>query len=230
MVVININVMASGNKEYTLKGIYIDSDNGSTIEGVKVCIKNIKSGAKTTIYTDHEGQFVVTLEDESNYIVHGTKDLYFDQEEHNITTVGLEEQLVEVSFNISEVRFDTPYILSDLNFEVNHTYNVVEGDQHIDFLTELLSKNPTVSIRIRVHSDARGAESYNKLMTQERAEYIRKVLIDKNIVGKRISAEGVGEKELLNDCGNGVKCSGNKHLENRRIEIVLHKEIVTSRN
>ncbi|ANQ49786.2 OmpA family protein [Flammeovirga yaeyamensis] len=216
------NVIANSKKEYTLKGIYLDSEKGNTIEGVKVCIKNIKSGAKTTIYTDQNGQFVLTLEGEANYKIYGTKDLYFDQEEHTISTEGdLESNIIEVSFNIKEVKCDIPYTLSDLHFEVNNSAILEDGEQHIDFLYELLSKNHKINVIIRVHSDARGANDYNKEITQSRADYLKEILVSKNISSTRITAEGVGEEEIVNDCIDGIRCSGERHLENRRVEIVL---------
>ncbi|WP_168882000.1 OmpA family protein [Flammeovirga sp. SubArs3] len=214
----------ASNKEFTLKGIYVDSDNGNTIEGVKVCIQNIKSGAKTTIYTDQNGQFVITLEGEAEFKVYGTKPLYFDQEEHNLTTIGLtDEEIIEMSFAIEEVHFNTLYTLTNLEFEINSHFNVINGEEQITFLSDLLRTNPDVKVTIRVHSDSRGADIYNKEMTQKRADYLREVLMSKKVAASKIDAEGIGEEELLNDCGNGIKCSAGKHLENRRIEFILSK-------
>jgi outer membrane protein OmpA-like peptidoglycan-associated protein len=41
-------------------------------------------------------------------------------------------------------------------------------------------------------------------------------LIAKGIAPERLIAKGYGETKLLNDCGNGVKCTEEEHQRNRR--------------
>ncbi|KXX71479.1 OmpA family protein [Flammeovirga sp. SJP92] len=208
-------------KEYTLKGLYLDSNTGLTVEGVKVCVVNTKSGAKTTIYTDQEGKFVLTLNGESDFTVHGTKKKYFDQKVHSFSTIGKDESdVIDVTYTINEVKLNVPYMLNTVDFEINSTFEIKNEDQ-IDALGDLLKDFPNVTVYITVHSDSRGADEFNLEMTRRRAEYIRELLMAKGLSANRLIAKGAGESELMNECGNGVRCSNQKHLENRRIEFLL---------
>ncbi|NME68308.1 OmpA family protein [Flammeovirga aprica] len=211
-------------KEYTLKGLYLDSNTGLTVEGVKVCVVNTKSGAKTTIYTDQEGKFVLTLNGESDFTVHGTKKKYFDQKVHSFSTIGKDvSEVIDVTYTINEVQLNVPYMLNTVDFEINSVFRIKNSDQ-IDALGELLKDFPDVTLYITVHSDSRGADEFNKEMTRKRAEYIRELLMAKGLLATKLVAQGAGESELLNECGNGVRCSNQKHLENRRIEFLLVQE------
>lgn len=212
--------MAS-SKEFTLKGLYLDSNTGLTVEGVKVCVVNTKSGAKTTIYTDQSGNFVLTLNGESEYTVHGTKKKYFDQKLHTFSTIGKDElDVIDVVYTINEVQLNIPYFLNTLDFEINSTFHLYNSEQ-LDALAGLMNDFPNTKLYITVHSDSRGSDIYNKKMTSERAENILEFLMSKGISVSNLEARGAGEEELLNECGNGIRCSNEKHLENRRVEFQL---------
>lgn len=214
-------ITIASSKEYTLKGLYLDSNTGSTVEGVKVCVVNTKSGAKTTIYTDQYGKFVLTLNGESNYTVLGTKKRYFDQKIHTFSTMGKDEnEEIDVVYTIEEVQLNIPYFLNTVDFEINSTFELYNSDQ-IEALGNLLEDFPNAKLYITVHSDSRGSDIYNKEMTSKRAEYIRELLMAMGISALKLEARGAGEDELLNECGNGVRCSNQKHLENRRVEFLL---------
>lgn len=46
-------------------------------------------------------------------------------------------------------------------------------------------------------------------------------LVSRGIAEDRMIAEGYGETRLVNDCGNGVRCSREKHQANRRTEVTV---------
>jgi outer membrane protein OmpA-like peptidoglycan-associated protein len=76
-------------------------------------------------------------------------------------------------------------------------------------------------IELSSHTDARGSDDYNMKLSQRRADGVKKYLMDKGIAENRIVAKGYGETQLVNNCGNGVKCSDDEHLQNRRTEFKI---------
>jgi outer membrane protein OmpA-like peptidoglycan-associated protein len=46
-------------------------------------------------------------------------------------------------------------------------------------------------------------------------------LVSKGIDAKRLRGKGYGESQLLNRCKDGVKCSEEEHLKNRRSEFMI---------
>ena len=86
----------------------------------------------------------------------------------------------------------------------------------ISGLACLLERDPALKVRIEVHTDAMGAESYNLRSSQERADAIRAALVAEGVSEAR--AEAVGYGELL-PIAEGTDAAS--HAKNRRIEIYL---------
>ncbi|MCV6630751.1 MAG: OmpA family protein, partial [Flavobacteriaceae bacterium] len=84
---------------------------------------------------------------------------------------------------------------------------------------------PDAIIKIKSHTDSRGPASYNQSLSQRRAESTKRYLIQNGLSAARIeSAIGFGEADLVNECADGVKCSREKHHQNRRSEFVVVKK------
>ncbi len=84
-----------------------------------------------------------------------------------------------------------------------------------------MKKYPDMKIELSSHTDARGKDDYNETLSQKRAESAKTWVVAKGIATDRIVAKGYGEKQLLNECGNGVECSEEQHQLNRRTEFKI---------
>ena len=98
-------------------------------------------------------------------------------------------------------------------------YDLAKGS--MDYLYDIMAKYPDMVIELSSHTDSRGSDDYNMKLSQRRANGVKKYLMGKGIVDKRIVAKGYGETQLVNKCGNGVKCSDEEHLANRRTEFKI---------
>lgn len=85
-------------------------------------------------------------------------------------------------------------------------------------LLTLLKSKPNISIELSSHTDSRGSASFNKDLSQRRADAVKNYLISKGIAPSRIVSKGYGETRLLNNCSDGVPCSPKQHQVNRRTE------------
>jgi outer membrane protein OmpA-like peptidoglycan-associated protein len=84
-------------------------------------------------------------------------------------------------------------------------------------LLPLLNSKP-VSIELMSHTDARGNDSFNMSLSQQRANSVVNYLVSKGISRSRLTGKGFGETRLVNRCSNGVECSEAEHRKNRRTE------------
>ena len=84
-----------------------------------------------------------------------------------------------------------------------------------------MKKYPTLEIELGSHTDARGSDSYDEWLSQQRADAAVKYIASKGISKRRLTAKGYGETQLVNDCENGVECDDATHEENRRTEIKI---------
>jgi outer membrane protein OmpA-like peptidoglycan-associated protein len=99
-----------------------------------------------------------------------------------------------------------------------------DASEELDKLVEVWSRYPSMIIKIESHTDARGPKSYNKYLSQKRADSTKEYLLSKGIDESRIeSAIGYGEDRPVNDCVDGVNCGKDKHEENRRAEFIIVK-------
>ncbi|NNL08644.1 MAG: OmpA family protein, partial [Croceitalea sp.] len=84
-----------------------------------------------------------------------------------------------------------------------------------------MEKYPSLKIKVNSHTDSRGEDAYNKWLSQKRAESTVNYMIKKGIAKDRLQGEGYGETKLVNECGNGVRCTSAKHQLNRRSEFII---------
>jgi outer membrane protein OmpA-like peptidoglycan-associated protein len=79
-----------------------------------------------------------------------------------------------------------------------------------------LKEFPDLEIRIESHTDSRGSDEYNMLLSKKRARAAFDYVVSKGIDPMRLLYQGYGETRLLNKCGNGVECTEEQHEVNRR--------------
>lgn len=99
----------------------------------------------------------------------------------------------------------------------------IRPDAAIDLakLLDVLQQNPSMKINIRSHTDSRASFGYNDKLSKNRAKSTREWLIKNGIAPDRLTAEGIGERELVNKCSDGVKCTEAEHQLNRRSEFII---------
>jgi outer membrane protein OmpA-like peptidoglycan-associated protein len=109
---------------------------------------------------------------------------------------------------------------------VYHEFNTSRLDQTateaLDKNIEILKSNPDLKINIISHTDSRGAAEFNLRLSERRAKAAANYLVSKGISTKRIKTiKGLGEKEILNKCQDGIDCSDEEHGINRRTEFII---------
>ncbi len=92
------------------------------------------------------------------------------------------------------------------------------AEQSLLYLFDVMKKNPDIVIELSSHTDARGSDSYNLDLSQRRADGVKKWMTEKGIEARRMVSKGYGETKIVNRCKNGIKCSEEEHLRNRRTE------------
>ena len=89
-------------------------------------------------------------------------------------------------------------------------------------VAEFLNKHTDLNVEIEGHTDSQGAAAYNKMLSQKRADAVKKHLVSVHgIAADRITAVGYGEENPVasNDTAQGRKA-------NRRVVAVMQKEVM----
>jgi outer membrane protein OmpA-like peptidoglycan-associated protein len=84
-----------------------------------------------------------------------------------------------------------------------------------------MKKYPKLIVESGSHTDSRGPDRYNDILSDKRAKSTVDYIISKGISPDRISGKGYGERQLTNGCSNGVRCTEEQHQLNRRTEFVI---------
>ena len=85
----------------------------------------------------------------------------------------------------------------------------------LDKLANTLILNPLIRIQLASHTDCRGVDSYNQVLSQRRAQSAIEYLIGKGVPPGRMVAKGFGETSPTAICVCS-RCTEEEHQRNRR--------------
>lgn len=88
----------------------------------------------------------------------------------------------------------------------------------LDKVVIILNEHPNIKIEVISHTDSRGDDNSNFILSEKRSMAVLDYLVSKNIDKNRIKAFGKGESAIRNRCLNGVDCTDKEHEFNRRTE------------
>jgi peptidoglycan-associated lipoprotein len=205
---------------FTLQGTAVDKRTQSPLEGVQVELTNRKTGKKETVVTGPDGTFFFKLDRESEYSVVGSKDGYFTNTEP-VSTIGKrvsEDMYVKLKLELEQIVVNKPIVLENIYYDLDKSDIRADAAQGLDNLVRILQDNPDIRIELGSHTDSRADDKYNDQLSQKRAESAVNYIVSKGISKERITAKGYGERQLVNGCGNKVKCTEEQHQVNRRTE------------
>ena len=78
-------------------------------------------------------------------------------------------------------------------------------------VADVLIRYPQTSIRIEGHTDSRGSEQYNRILSEKRAGAVKNALVQRGVSARRVQTIGFGESQPF---------SSNDAM-NRRVNIVI---------
>jgi outer membrane protein OmpA-like peptidoglycan-associated protein len=96
-----------------------------------------------------------------------------------------------------------------------------EGKIELNKLIKYMKEHPDLRVELSSHTDSRASDYYNILLANRRSESCVKYIKKMGIPSDKIIAKGYGEKQLINKCADGVKCTEAEHQENRRTELKI---------
>ncbi|MEO0332369.1 MAG: OmpA family protein [Bacteroidota bacterium] len=116
---------------------------------------------------------------------------------------------------VSQVATDYRMVLDFVYFDFNSARLKDESQEELNRLKSFLEENPGVRVEIAGHTDNIGPASYNKALSQKRAQAIVDYLAGQGIPTERITAQGYGETDPI--ASNDDEAEGREL--NRRVEM-----------
>ncbi|WP_456315515.1 OmpA family protein [Pseudomonas shirazensis] len=106
-------------------------------------------------------------------------------------------------------------------FDLNKATIKKSSEPQLLKVVALLKQYPSIKLDIRSHTDSRDTDSKNMILSDKRAQSTKNWLVQKGIDESRLTAKGYGETQLVNKCADGVKCTEQEHMKNRRSEFII---------
>jgi outer membrane protein OmpA-like peptidoglycan-associated protein len=192
------------------------------VENVRVEIESSK-GQAIQLISKSDGTFHMDLTPNESYHLNCKKVGCFG-ETSELSTKGLiYSQDFYVDFEVEEIVIDKPIVLKNIYYDFDKWFIRADAAIELDKLVKLLKDNPEIDIEMGSHTDVRGTDEYNQVLSENRAKSAVEYLIEQGIEKNRLTFKGYGEKVLVNKCKNNIYCSEEEHQENRRTEFKVTK-------
>ncbi|MBX2842222.1 MAG: OmpA family protein [Flammeovirgaceae bacterium] len=221
---ISIEIPIEKSENVIVKGNVLTEASGSAINEAQITILELETGIKRVISTENDGAFAFSINKKQPYLIHAYKKGYFYNPVDTVASFSPGEWSLNKDIKLQEIVVGQAIRVKGFYFNINDTTLTDTQKEVLDNLLNIIKDNPGIHFELSCHSDSRGNDEYNMVLTQKRAEEAVRYLIEQGkIERERLAAVGYGEFFLINDCKNGIKCSSKKHEENRRMELKVMK-------
>lgn len=173
-----------------LYGWIYEKDGYELPEGVIYLIGN--DGTNTNFGVMKDGSYSVRVTPGVEYVLLGTCKGYLNAMQE-LKTENVEGRR-EYQRDFALPSITRPVLIDNIFYEFDRAELTKESATSLDELVKLLNLNPNVTIELSSHCDFRGSDSYNRRLSQRRAEAVVNYLIEHGIEEERLTAVGYGEE------------------------------------
>jgi len=223
--------------ERNLIGIISDSKSNEVIEGANITLLDENNQVLQVLETAKDGAYSFKVNCDKKYSVKVERKMYptkvasiaVASAVDNRLDFALEKERI-VAFEIPIPAMKTIKVGTDLAKTLNISmiyfdlgkWNITDqAAVELEKILAVMQEYPKMKIDIRSHTDSRSSAKSNMILSDKRAKSIVAWLTSKGIAADRLKGKGYGESRLLNKCKDGVKCTEEEHLRNRRSEFVI---------
>ncbi len=155
------------------------------------------------------------------FTLRGTK-LDYKDDLKNIITTDVRDAEINQDLYLTPLIVGKEIVIKPIFFDFNKSNIRPDAAYELEFVVKVLKNHPKMIIKIEAHTDSRGRDAYNRILSDRRAKSTRDYILTRNIKASRIqSAVGFGEKQLVNKCANNIPCTEEEHQENRRSKFII---------
>lgn len=218
--------------ERTLKGTISDSNSNTVIENVKVVLLDEKLQILEEVLTGKDGSYSFKVNCSKAYTVRVIGAGYPIKENRITISYAVDNKLdftlekeKAVIKEVKPIEIGTDLAktlnISMIYFDLGKWNITDKAAIELEKIFAVMQEYPKMKIDIRSHTDSRSSVKSNLVLSDKRAKSIMSWLVKKGISANRLKGKGYGESRLLNRCKDGVKCSEEEHLLNRRSEFLI---------
>ena len=140
-----------------------------------------------------DGSFEYVVKPGVDYIILAMCDGFLNHKEEIHVDSVKESKVYDLQFPLASI--SAPVLIDNIFYAFDKATLLPESKNALDSLILMLNENPNITIELSAHTDYRGAEAYNKKLSQKRAESVVNYLINHGIAVDRLTAVGYGEEK-----------------------------------
>jgi len=167
-----------------------------------------------------DGAFKIVLPFDKNYSIRASADHFFAISENlnldSLVKAGHRE--IHKDLYLAPIEVGQVVRLNNVFFDFDKYDLRTESFIELDRVVALLNDNPAIEIEMSAHTDSKGSDEYNFILSDNRAKSVREYIVSKGIAPGRIVSHGYGESKPVagNDTDDGRQI-------NRRVEFTITK-------
>jgi len=136
----------------------------------------------------------------------------------NVDEGGSVNRLSDYLADRSATEVPKRFVFDDLKFQTGSTQLTENGERTVDSLVAVLKSYPSVKVSLEGHTDTTGDAAANKALSEQRADTVKRMLVESGIAPDRVQAAGYGQERPMAD--NGTEAG---RAKNRRLELVVQQ-------
>lgn len=212
-----------------ISGIAVDRKTKLPLTDVVIMAYNSYNDVLSETKTNYEGKYAVVVPCGKTVKMIAAKPNYSSDDRTVETGTENEGEIKDINFELSN--YDDLVVkkkgvekvdVNPIYFDYDKYDITPLAIEELSKVVFIMRKFPNIRIKIESHTDSRGKDAYNLKLSDNRAKSTRDYIVSQDIDPSRIeSAIGYGESRLINKCKNGVKCTEEEHLLNRRSDFII---------
>lgn len=203
---------------FALEGSIINSKTGEALPGAVVTLRNLSTKLDTQATADVSGSFQFDLKPNTGYAVSAAHDGMLAQST-TTSTVGLGlSTTLRADLQLEPLVLDKPIAVPNIYYDYDKWDIRPDAAVELNKLAKVFMDNPRLTFELSSHTDSRGGDTYNLVLSDARARSAVDYLERQGVPPERLIAQGYGESMPVNGCVNGAKCTEEDHQANRRTE------------
>ena len=200
-------------------------DTGEPVAGATIELRDAAGAVMESVTAGPDGSytFASTLCD-MPYVVFATNKGFLNAEQAVRTLNDIDQSALIVNLNLPAQFVSNKVNINTIYFDFDKFNIRKDAAKELDKVVQVMNEYPELLIEAGSHTDSRGKDKYNMKLSEKRAKATVDYIVSKGIDASRITYQGYGETQLVNECSNDKKCSDEEHQLNRRTEFNINNE------
>ncbi|MES2765507.1 MAG: OmpA family protein [Bacteroidota bacterium] len=198
-----------------ISGIVRDAQTSRTL-GSTIYVTDLRTGKRVAeLHSDDiTGEYFVTLTSGRKYSITSSKSGYLFYSEQFEVPEESRGNEVKYDINLSPISQGRTRLLVFFDFDKSDLKE--ESQSELERIADFLKTNSAIKVEIGGHTDDQGAADYNDKLSSDRANSVKKYLVDNGIPTNRITTKGYGKRQpLVQGTDEAARA------QNRRVEMVI---------